>query len=1457
MRVAAGGSTLEVMRTSEGTDQADVLPPGAALTFGVLGPLEVRVGGSLWEVRGGRERMLLAMLLTAPGRVISVSALVAGLWGDEPPRGADKAVQTYVSRLRSSLPDHGAGLVLTRSPGYVAAVTPDQVDAEMFHHLAASGRRQLAAGRPSEAAATLREALDLWRGEAYMEFDAPFAAAARTALDEERVATLEDRIEADLALGSGPELVGELESLVSRHPWQERLWGQLMVALYRSGRQSDALLAFRRARCELRDELGVDPGPELRAVESMVLAHDPRLIAAPPDGTPLVEQDGGPTIPRQARAADAVCPFKGLAHYEVDDSPYFFGRAHLVDRLVTRLVDRPLLAVVGPSGSGKSSVLRAGLLASVRHGVLPGSQAWRVVLTHPAEPRPVLPVLPEGRTLMVVDALEEMFTGLTPEEQTSYAEWICEAAATPAVTVVVALRADYYGHLTAYPALADLVAADTVPVGPLSVDELREAVEGPLAKANLETETGLVELVVSEVAGQPGALPLLSSALLSLWEGRREGRLTLAAYHELGGVRSAVARLGERFYADLPPERRGAARRVLLRLGDTGAASQPVRRRASFAELGLDRDEDVRAIVDALAAGRLVTLSENHVELAHEALLREWPRLQAWWEDDEVGARLRRQLAPAAVEWDTSGRPASELYRGPRLASALDWLAEHPEDPTALETTFLRASEEAAEKEAGDRRRSVRRLRALAATLTAALVLAAVSGGVALSERNEARSSAEAAGAAELDADVRALRAQALAEPQMDRALLLAAQAYRLSASEASGSTMLEVAQRSPELAAIYRADQLLQHVAVASDGSRIAAVGAEGGVYVWNTATGELTTELSEVSYYGSASLDLSPDGRRLALVGLPVAEDPEDQVFEGQAIVIDLAARRPEARTIPGPALAAARFAADGRTLVQVGVDGRVRYVDVVTGRALPGRGRGIELSKDSAGESSIALEGPANRRFLVAAEQDSGGPVTVWATESGRVVWSERQDVGSVPAVSPDGRAVVLGHADGSLERVTLDDGRRRSVPAGLAGGVADLAWSPTANEFAGAAPDGTVTTWDARSLEPTRVLSGHAGGVTGIAYSADGKQLVAAGEDGSVLVWQLSGSSGLVQGVGGGATPRALGSVISGDGSIVATAMPGHVVRVFDVDRRAARRVDLEMPGGPAGLSLAPGGEYAAYLSAEWPDAAAAYVQVIDVAEGEQLPYTVDLEPTRAFDARFSGDGATLVTTDDSVVVAREVATGRRITGSERYRAQAPVAFLGVDQDGRRVALSGGGDVEVADMATGQQLVVLDPMPESDAAASYLQHLTFSPDGRWLAAGSDSGVVVVWDTGTWDEQARWRVSGGAAQSLAFTADSRSLVVGGGGAASIRDVANPRVPLATVDLDPLRTEAHVSVASREDGRVLVTHTDHSGVQLWRVAPEALLAHACRVAGRDLTPDEWDAALPDRAYAPTCGPS
>lgn len=284
-----------------------------------------------------------------------------------------------------------------------------------------------------------------------------------------------------------------------------------------------------------------------------------------------------------------LCPFKGLAFYDVDDAPYFAGRERLVARLVARLVDAPLLSVVGASGSGKSSVVRAGLVAAIREGLLPGSERWRVVVTTPARQAPDLP--PAGapgtapRTLLVVDQLEEMFTVLPTEAQAGYAEWLTAAAERDDVTVVAAIRSDYFARVVVHRRLADLVAANTVLVGAMSAVELRQAVEVPAAAADLQLEPGLATTIADDVVGEPGGLPLMSTALLSLWE-RGDGRyLSLTDYRETGGVRTAVARLAEAAYAPMTPIQQTHARRILLRLAEVDDAGEPIRRRVALAEL--------------------------------------------------------------------------------------------------------------------------------------------------------------------------------------------------------------------------------------------------------------------------------------------------------------------------------------------------------------------------------------------------------------------------------------------------------------------------------------------------------------------------------------------------------------------------------------------------------------------------------------------------------------------------------------------------------------------------------------------------------------------------------------------------------------------------------------------------------------------------------------------------------
>jgi DNA-binding SARP family transcriptional activator len=245
------------------------------MEFRILGPLEVREDGRIVLLGGTKQRAVLALLVLNANRVVSTDRLIDHVWGDDPPATAVTALQGHVSALRKAL---GSDVITTRQPGYVLHADPAQIDIGRFDELRAEARAALAEGDPGAAAGKLRAALALWRGEALADivFE-PFAQEESARLEDLRLATLEDRIEADLVLGRDAELVSELEGLVAANPLRERLRAQLMLALYRSGRQAEALDAYGRARQRFVSELGIEPGPVLRDLERRILAQDPTL----------------------------------------------------------------------------------------------------------------------------------------------------------------------------------------------------------------------------------------------------------------------------------------------------------------------------------------------------------------------------------------------------------------------------------------------------------------------------------------------------------------------------------------------------------------------------------------------------------------------------------------------------------------------------------------------------------------------------------------------------------------------------------------------------------------------------------------------------------------------------------------------------------------------------------------------------------------------------------------------------------------------------------------------------------------------------------------------------------------------------------------------------------------------------------------------------------------------------
>ncbi len=342
-----------------------------------------------------------------------------------------------------------------------------------------------------------------------------------------------------------------------------------------------------------------------------------------------------------------------------------------------------------------------------------------------------------ARLVLVVDQFEEIFTLCQDhKERRAFVQALVDLSSDPdaVAKVVLGIRADFYARCAEYPELVAAMEDHQVLVGPMSAADLREAIEGPAARAGLTLEPGLVQTVLADLGDEPGSLPLLSHAMFATWQRRGNGALTVDGYQSAGGVRQAIAQTADAVYGELSPSQRGIAQEVFLRLTALGEGTEDTRRRAGRAELLSGRDAGgVELALDRLARARLVTLDKDSVEIAHEALIRGWPRLMGWLNEDRELLRAHRRLTEAATEWRESGREEGFLYRGARLAAWQDSPLGKLND---LEQTFLAASRE---RQARERAAGRRRMRLAVIGLSAALIMISSLAVLGLVQRNEAR----------------------------------------------------------------------------------------------------------------------------------------------------------------------------------------------------------------------------------------------------------------------------------------------------------------------------------------------------------------------------------------------------------------------------------------------------------------------------------------------------------------------------------------------------------------------------------------------------------------------------------------------------------------------------------------------------------------------------------------------
>jgi WD40 repeat protein/class 3 adenylate cyclase len=1180
-------------------------------------------------------------------------------------------------------------------------------------------------------------------------------------------------------------------------------------------------------------------------------------------GLKLARLYGGEEKPLATVAGE--CPYKGLASFEEEDARLFFGRERLVGELAARTVGAGLLAVVGASGSGKSSVIAAGLVPSLRAGLLPGSERWRPVAMRPGEhPLAALESLSiseqdgDQRLVLVVDQFEELFTTSQDEDERSrFVEQIVALARNAERAVVVlALRADFSGECATYPELAELLAANLVLVGPMSSDELRRAVELPARRAGIRVESSLAETLVAEIGDEPGGLPLLSTALVELWMARSDGWLKLEAHESQGGVRGAVARLADTAYDNVTEEERSAARRLFMRLASTGEEGTLSRRTVPLSELDLERDTVLASVVGRLTDDRLLTAHDASVEVAHEALLREWPRFQEWLTEDAQGRELREHLTQSAKRWEEADRDLAELYRGARLSATLDWAAGRQQELNVLERAFLAESRAESERELARQRRTNRRLKGLLVGVGVLLLAAIAASAFALVQRSDAQHKARIALG-------RQLGAEAVSEPRIDLSMLLARESLNLDRSLQTEGTLLATLLREPAVTGTFTVpiEDRPQQVRVSPDGRTIAVSTNNNLMRFYDTRTHRQirTTPLINADYVYVPSRGLL----FAAAPGNPPAYtllDPGSGRGLGRFIFSKLW------QVTPSTPFEPAIVTPDGRRAFVIWAvwnrDGSQGETYAETWRLdRPGPSHLVPLHATGI----LAATGTADGRLIVA----TNGAISTWNTATMRRI-SEvpgpqlRPEFVSA-AISPDGRTLAYGLGDGTVHFFDVTTGEEVAGTGAHSAGVARMAFSPDSRTVVSAGDDALAILWNPATGAPIERLTGHAGRILWPDFSADGETLYTPSLDGTILQYDLGGDRRFgspfelgVAGLRAQTLDAAPLLAVAPDGRSFAATVAQSSITLFSTST-LRRMATISLAGSQtvgagawAGRRFVLGG-------------GRGLVQVWDVAGAEPKPVAVlhGLSNQGQLRSIATGAGGLVVaavdgwdgpaTTGGGLPPREgELAIWRdgRLVGGKPMALHTYGNAVAVSQDGSLVAVATeDGRVLVVDARTGQAERTIRP----HRAQVSVTTVAFSPDGT-LASGSWAGIVNLWDPKTGKNVGHpTLVAQAPVSAIAFAPDGKRFATSGGSSGHAKVWVTATLQQLGDDF-PGGEGSWGNIAYTPDGRYLLSAYADGSAYRWPATVGAWADQACRVAGRNFTREEWQRFVIGRGYERVC---
>ncbi len=1190
-------------------------------------------------------------------------------------------------------------------------------------------------------------------------------------------------------------------------------------------------------------------------------------------------------------------PYRGLASFQPEDAAWFFGREELALHLV-RLATGPgapglPLTVAGPSGSGKSSLLRAGLVPRLRSGTTARPGGRPVVLITPgatpvqtlagqlaplARPGTDGPLgagpLAEGLRedperharlasrgdeppAIIVDQLEEIFTAGAGESERS--EFVAALAALSQHTLVVlGLRADFYGHALGYPALARALQERQIVVGPMSADQLRRAIVEPARKAGREVEDGLVEVLLQDMrpraapgpgGHEAGALPLLSHALLATWSHSRGSRLTLTDYQASGGIKNAIARTAEQAYATLDGVGQELARQLFLRLVHIGDDGRESRARLPLRDLPGDASA-AAAVLERFVGQRLVTKDRAAAEITHEALLGAWPRLRVWIDADREDIRVRHFIEVAAQTWAQAGREPAGLLRGGQLALAADWMAGEAHRTALSEDgrDFVDAgiAEERARQAAA--RRHTRRLRQQVAALTVLVLLTVGLAGYAFHQRQAATTASNEAESRTVAVEAGQLRPQ---DPALAAQLSLAA--YRIYPTAGARASLLE-SSGAPAAARMPDSRRDVQAVALSPDHRLLAVAAADGTLRLWKMA-------------------------------------HPGHPVLVGT--VAELGHTHP---------LYAAAFSPDGRVLAAAGEEGTVRLWNVTDprhptplGQPLTGPGNTV-YSLAFSPRGGLLAAGSADTKVWLWNVTDPAQPVPAGGPLTGAKGYVQ------AVAFSPDGHLLAAGSADDTVRLWNVADpanARLATTLTGPARAVDAVAFSPDGDELAAGSYDNLVWLWNITKPAkpgPAMKFTGATDWIMAVAFSPDGTMVAAGGSDGHLRLWDTAtgapvavipqpqpvtslawdGPHLLVTGDADGyvrawhlPTPDLMtgGPVysiaLSPAGGVLAVGGTG--LQVWDTASRtltaSAAIPDPASNDSVNAVAISPGGNLIATGYGDghvqlWRWRGARLVPLGTPRVASQLPAG---STNQVEFVAFSPDGKLLASgSDDGTVRLWDITDPARPASLSLTHDPGDAVFsVAFSPNGHVLAAASADDKvrlwNVADPARPVQLGKALTGPTNTAYS-----VAFSPDGKVLALGSADRDVRLWDV---SNPARPRpispmLTGpaGYVYSVAFSPGGNILAAGNtDGSVWLWNVAQPAHPALIATLTG--PTGHVyAVAFGPGGRTLAAADSAGLVWLWDTQAAAAARAVCAMAGQPLTRAEWGAYVPGQHYAPPC---